>query len=108
MSFASPVQHTLAAQFAAVGPRAIKGRARHPMAVTLDDGVSVRWQYRAARRRPGAVTFDMTVVVVTYDGGADLYDVAVSEFDGTTCESTEPRTIEGVDVEGLALVGVGA
>ena len=98
------IQTTLARQFAAVGPRNLNGRARFPAAVALEDGVSVRWQYRSARKRRGALTADMTIVTVTYDEGADLYDVKIADFDGLTCESGPVRTIEGLDCEQLANV----
>lgn len=98
------VQQTIARQFTAIGPRVLNNGHTRFLAATfgLDDGVTVTFQFRAARKRKGALLPDMTGVHVSYDAGADLYDVTITPFDGAKCENGTPRVIKGLDVECLA------
>lgn len=106
MSQVTEVQQTIARQFNACGRRVLRnGHARFAAAThAYPDGITVSFQFRAARKRRGAFIADQTTIVVTYDAGADLYNVTVKAFDGVTHESTTTRTIDGLDAESLANV----
>lgn len=85
-------------QFNRIGPDSLVVGMR---AFTRNGGVyddstnTVRFDY-ARRKRRGQMLSDKCTVAVQYDRGSDLYNVTVTVFDGTTFESTDVYTAEGV------------
>ena len=97
------VQKTIARQFVAIAPRTLGDRVRFPRAIALADGLAVRFQYHARRKRRGAALVDMTVITVAYDAAADLYDVEFGQLDGVSLAYTVAREpVRGVDADYFA------
>jgi hypothetical protein len=86
-------------QFNALAPAAVKvaGKTYKRKGGVYDDAANcVRFDF-VGRKQRGAFIADKVVVAVTYQHGADLYDVVITKCDGATFENADLANIDGVE-----------
>ena len=96
-------------QFNHLAPRALnRGRRTFTRKGGLYDDATntVRFDFVAARKRRGAFLSDKVTVAVTYQAGADYYDVKVTQFDGLSLDSADLVDLCGVSFDLFADLGV--
>jgi len=78
MTTPATIAHTIAAQFDAVGPKRVtfRGKAYAFWTYVVTEDGTVRAKFRA-RKPSGAIVAPQVSISITYDPGADLYDVEI-------------------------------
>jgi hypothetical protein len=102
----SEVTATLTAQFNRLGPADLRvgGKSYARKGGVYDDAAGlVRFDYVGSKQR-GAFVADKVTVAVSYDAGADLYDLEIVRFDGRTFETSAIKKLPGIYVDDFSRV----
>ena len=98
---------TLSAQFNYAAPRALTvgGKAYNRNGSLYDNAAGVvRFDFTGRKRR-GAIMADKVIVSVSYDAGADLYNIKIEHFDGVTFETKTIKAFDGLYADAFASIG---
>lgn len=103
---ASTVTATIARQFNAIAPAAVKVAGKTyrvgKLPAVYDNAAGSVVFHFVGRKRRGAILADKVAVTVAYDAASDLYNVAVVHCDGATLDNHEIVSANGVYAESFA------